>query len=160
MDTICGLGLPELIILALLSFVLIGPERSQDLALKAGRFLRGVVRSTWWREFNDITRAMRNLPTTLVRMAELEEAQAELQRTLTEIDESARIDRTPVTPPAPPPDVREIIEDPWGIQNAVAGTTHRPARPRPTTTPPEGEEAGGPGDIIDFNAADEEQPDA
>lgn len=91
MDTFCGIGLPELIIIALVGFVLIGPERTRELALQGGRMLRRVMKSPWWREFTQVTDAMRNLPTTLVRMAELEEVQAELQRELRDIDAQTRV---------------------------------------------------------------------
>lgn len=90
MDTLCGLGLPEIILILLLSFALIGPERTQEVALNAGRLLRRVVRSDWWREVNEITRAMKDLPTTLVRMAEIEETQKELRETMREINDLTR----------------------------------------------------------------------
>lgn len=150
MDTLCGLGIPELIILVLLAFVLIGPERGQEVAVKVGRFLRNVMRSQWWGEINEITRAMRNLPTTLVRMAELEDAQAELQRTMHEIDQSARITKTPVDPPGAPPDPEQATSDPWGIQNAVAATRY-PTPPAPAQ--PDGEELPADNDTIEGSDA-------
>lgn len=90
MDTLCGFGLPEIIIILLLSFVLIGPERTQEVALNTGRLLRKVIRSEWWKEVNEITRAMKDLPTTLVRMAEIEETQKELRDTMREINDITR----------------------------------------------------------------------
>lgn len=115
MDTLCGIGLPEMIILALLGFVVIGPERSQDLALRTGRFLRTVMRSAWWREFNQMAGALRDLPNTLVRMAELEEAQAELKRSMHEIEQEVNIDMGRGSQSG-------AVTDPWGIQNATAET--------------------------------------
>jgi len=114
-DTLCGIGLPEMIILALLGFVVIGPERSQDLALRTGRFLRTVMRSAWWREFNQMAGALRDLPNTLVRMAELEEAQAELKRSMQEIEQEVNVDFGRGNQ-------QGAITDPWGIQNATAET--------------------------------------
>lgn len=90
MDTLCGLGLPEIMIIILLAFVLIGPERTQGVALSAGKMLRKVVRSDWWKEVNEITRAMKDLPTTLVRMADIEETQQELRETMREINDISR----------------------------------------------------------------------
>jgi Sec-independent protein translocase protein TatA len=142
MDTLCGLGLPELVIVALLAFVVIGPQRSREVALRAGRFLRSVITSSWWKEFNQVADSVRNLPTTLVRMAELEEAQADLRRTMSEIGQDAR-----PTPPVYPsrraaaassqPDNTEAASDPWGIMNATADTRHAP-RPeaQDSTAPP------------------------
>ncbi|MBN1313589.1 MAG: twin-arginine translocase TatA/TatE family subunit [Anaerolineae bacterium] len=92
MDTFCGLGLPELVIIALVGFVLIGPERSRELALQAGRFMRQVVTSEWWGEFNQVSKAIRDLPNTLMRMSELEEAQAEIRQAMADIEAGAQID--------------------------------------------------------------------
>lgn len=136
MDTLCGIGLPELIILALLGFVVIGPERSQDLALRSGRFLRTAMRSQWWREFNQVAHALRDLPTTLVRMAEIEEAQAELRRTMREIEEEVsevNADLTLDDTPAENTIRGGAVTDPWGIRNAAAGT--RINRPAPQESP-------------------------
>jgi Sec-independent protein translocase protein TatA len=125
-DTLCGIGLPELIILALLGFVVVGPERSQDVALRAGRFLRTVMRSNWWREFNQVADALRNLPSTLVRMAEIEETQAALRRSMQEIEEEINIELTPTISPRIAPPGTDVITDPWGIRNAAAETRFSP----------------------------------
>jgi Sec-independent protein translocase protein TatA len=131
MDTLCGIGLPELIILALLGFVVIGPERSRETALQAGRWLRTLMKSPWWREFNQITDSIRNLPTTLVRMAELEETQQELQRTLSDIERETKVDinQRPAPTSAAPP-AEEPPDDPWGIQ------TSQPTGPTQSEPPP------------------------
>lgn len=136
MDTLCGLGLPEIIIIALLAFVVVGPERSRDTALMAGRFLRNVMKSEWWRDLTQVVGSLRNLPTTLVRMAELEEAQKELRQTVQDINSSARLDRVPPEPPKAPPDQLQP-SDPWGISQAAAGTTFSP--PKPPSSPAESE---------------------
>ena len=140
MNTICGIGLPELILLGLLGFVLIGPERSQDVALKAGRFLRLLVRSTWWKEFNEVTNSLRNLPQTLVRMAEIEDAQSELRSTMGEINKSIRIDFPSDTQP-PTKKPTTISDDPWGIENAVAQTEYTPTpKEAPASSSPDTQE--------------------
>jgi Sec-independent protein translocase protein TatA len=137
MDTLCGIGLPELVILALLGFVVIGPERSREVALQVGRWLRTLMQSPWWREFNQITDSIRNLPTTLVRMAELEETQQELQRTLSDIERDARVDinqrPTPASAASP---TKETAEDPWGIQTSESTG---PIQSGPRSAPPAAE---------------------
>jgi Sec-independent protein translocase protein TatA len=110
-DTLCGVGLPELIILALVIFVVVGPERARDVALTLGRWLRRLITSEWWKEFNQIARAIQDLPNTLVRMAEIEEAQAELKRAMSEIDQLTGKPFSPTAGQQPPP------ADPWGILN-------------------------------------------
>jgi hypothetical protein len=121
-----------MIILALLGFVVIGPERSQDVALRAGRFLRSLMKSPWWRDFNQVTQALRDLPTTLVRMADLEEAQAELTKTVREIGNEASVD------------VGSVVgtRNPWGIPNhennpgEAGGPKSTSDAPTPTIEPP------------------------
>lgn len=107
---ICGLGGPEVIVIALLGYIIFGPQRTQEAALAAGRTLRKVMRTGWWREFTQMASEIRRLPTTLVRLAELEEMQAELQRDV----EGLRDDIDDVVP--------EGESDPWGIGNAVSQT--------------------------------------
>lgn len=134
MEAICGIGIPEFLFIALIGFVVIGPERARSVALSAGRSLRTIMKSEWWGEINDVTRAMRDLPNTLIRMAELEEAQTELRNTLRDIDEAARFDvpaptRKSHSRPSNHTDKTGVITDPWGISNAVAGTQMPPGPP-------------------------------
>lgn len=119
MDTLCGIGLPELVIVLLIAFVAIGPERGRDVALQAGRALSKLMRSPWWREFNDVTSALRDLPTTLVRMAELEEAQEDLQRAMRDIEHETEVDLSF----GKTQEAGSGTANPWGIQNATAQTT-------------------------------------
>ena len=114
MDTICGIGLPELIVLALVAFVVVGPERTRELALQMGRLLRRVMRSSWWKEFNQVAGAIRDLPTTLVRMAELED---ELKNVRSDLERATHFDTgQPSTPGAQtqPPGI-DLSKDPWGV---------------------------------------------
>lgn len=149
MDTFCGLGLPELIIIALLGFVLIGPDRTRELALQFGRILRRVMKSPWWREFNQVTDAMRNLPTTLVRMAELEETQAELQRELGDIERQTRAGldltadarTTASKQPANPWGIEDTPEAPAEAEEPPVDTPPEPPAESPPAAPPPGDEA-------------------
>jgi Sec-independent protein translocase protein TatA len=129
MDTLCGVGLPELLILALVSFVVIGPQRSKELAISTGRLLGRAMRSSWWREFSDVSSAIRNLPQTLVRMAELEETQADLRRSLSQMQTEDRPDAP--APPAARPDPAEPGADPWGISGPAAAGPQPVRRSRP-----------------------------
>ena len=144
MDTLCGVGLPELIIVILIGFVVIGPERSRALALQLGRWLSKAMRSPWWREFNQVTQSLRDLPNTLVRMAELEEAQADIRRTLEELDHETRIDLNE-RQAAAQARTREVHSgqaaelDPWGIRSSSSRTSPRkpePALPDEDEPPP------------------------
>jgi sec-independent protein translocase protein TatB len=145
MDTFCGIGLPELVIIILLAFVVIGPERSKDLALQLGRWLSKLMRSPWWREFNQITQALREMPTTLVRMAELEEAQRDIQRSLQDIDQETQIDFDPARPGTDPvqqagqpasPEDPDPDSDPWGIRSSAPAAP--PRKPEPAAPEEDG----------------------
>lgn len=136
MDTLCGVGLPELIVLALLGFVVIGPERSREVALKLGRFIRSLTTSGWWSDFNQIAAAIRDLPGTLVRMAELEETQAELQRTVSEIDQASSRIRFGVNGSQTPAAEAEPTANPWGIERPAADTTPTPSAEEEPQDPP------------------------
>ena len=131
MDTICGVGLPELIVLALVAFVVIGPERSREMAVKLGRFIRTVMKSPWWKEFNQMAAAVRDLPTTLVRMSELED---ELRTVRTDLERATQIDfnRVPGTPGAAQ-DVpsADPSRDPWGVLTQAPPIPSTAAPPRP-----------------------------
>lgn len=143
MDTFCGLGLPELVIITLVGFVLIGPERGREMALKLGKLLSRVMKSPWWREFNQVTNSLRNLPTTLVRMAELEETQEDLKRELRDIEQQARdignearVDIPKTGTPdswAAQANAKPAEANPWNIK---AEAPSEPAQEPPETPPP------------------------
>ena len=131
MDTVCGIGLPELIVLALVAFVVVGPERSRELALQAGRLLRRVMKSGWWKEFNQVAGAIRDLPTTLVRMAELED---ELKTVRSDLERATHFDvPQPGVPPGVQPEqpIIDIAKDPWGV-----GAQPQPPAPDAPSEPP------------------------
>lgn len=137
MDTFCGLGLPEIIILVLVSFVFIGPERSRELAITLGRWLRRIITSAWWREFNSMANAVRDLPNTLVRMSELEDSLRQMQ---TDINQATQIDLDLKLPTVPQSTSPETIVDPAQIENATADTITSPDQPVAPPTPPEAAE--------------------
>ena len=85
MNTIFGIGFPELIFIFILVVVLIGPERTKEAAQKAGKALGKILRSQWWADLQMIQKNIRDLPNTLVRMAEIEEIQNDLKQSLDSI---------------------------------------------------------------------------
>eukprot|EP01156_Anaeramoeba_ignava_P007549 Anaeramoba_ignava/a352613_3.p1 GENE.a352613_3~~a352613_3.p1 ORF type:complete len:129 (-),score=28.49 a352613_3:16-402(-) len=85
MNTIFGIGFSELIVIFILVIVLIGPERSKETAQKLGKALGKILRSQWWSDFQLIQKNIRDLPNTLIRMAEIEELQNDLKQSLDSI---------------------------------------------------------------------------
>ena len=113
MDTFCGLGLPELIVIVLVGFVVIGPQRSRELAVVAGRLIKRAMRSAWWREFSQVTNSLRDLPNTLVRMAELED---DLRKVRADLSQAAQLDNIgPVAGRADKANGIDVELDPWGV---------------------------------------------
>ncbi len=74
---IFGIGIPELLFLAILVLILLGPEELAANSRKAGVFLRKIIQSPIWRDVQGTSREIRELPTKLIREAGLEELKKE-----------------------------------------------------------------------------------
>lgn len=68
-----GIGAPELIFILILALILLGPKDMQQTGRTIGRWLNQLVTSDGWRALQRTSREIRNLPTTLMRDANLEE---------------------------------------------------------------------------------------
>jgi len=79
-----GIGPLELLFIALIALVLVGPRDLRKVAHSAGRTLKRVYRSDTWKALTQMSRSLRDLPGTLVREAELEEIE-EIRRTAAEV---------------------------------------------------------------------------
>ena len=80
-----GVGPLELIFVLLIIFLVLGPNDMAKTGKKLGRFLSTVRKSEFWSGVTNVTREMRDLPTTLMREAELEDVQKELQQDVNEL---------------------------------------------------------------------------
>ncbi len=83
-----NIGLPELVFLLVIMLVLLGPEGMQDYFKKAGRFVRKVTRSEFWRSSVSTYREVKRYPAQMMKELELEELEKELRRDLTEIEKT------------------------------------------------------------------------
>ncbi len=72
---IFGIGPTELILIVLLALIILGPKDMQKAGRTIGRWLRNLVTSDGWRAFLNTSREIRNLPTRLMREANLEDLQ-------------------------------------------------------------------------------------
>lgn len=84
-----GIGPLELLFIALLALLLIGPKDISQAARDAGRTLNRMYRSETWRALNRVSRSLRDLPGTLAREAELDEL-TEIRSATSEIRDSLR----------------------------------------------------------------------
>jgi len=103
---IFGIGIPELIFLAILALILLGPEEIAANSRKAGAFLRKVFQSPLWKDVQGTSREIRELPTKLMREAGMDELKNDPLRSVA-IDprnwtSAASPTEEPEAPPAQP----------------------------------------------------------
>ena len=70
---ILGIGAPELIFIVILALIVLGPKDMQKAGKTIGIWLNQLVNSDGWRAFQRTSREIRNLPTSLMRSANLDE---------------------------------------------------------------------------------------
>ena len=76
---ILDIGSGELLLIFLLAFVLIGPNKLGDTGRVIGRWLNKLFKSDAWMTIREISNAVFHLPTTLAKEASLEELNREMQ---------------------------------------------------------------------------------
>ena len=122
MGEIFGIGIEELVFIGILLALLFGPESIPRLARSAGKLLNRLFRSPLYRESLQIRKQIRDMPTALARLAQLEEMQHSLNDEIRDLKAAIEVDAnlTPgapttaptsqpapdavPTPPPPPPD--------------------------------------------------------
>ena len=72
---ILGIGASELFFIILIAIIVLGPKDMQKAGKTVGRWLNGFIRSDGWKALQRASREIRNLPTTLMREANIEELQ-------------------------------------------------------------------------------------
>jgi len=70
-----GIGPSELIFIVIIAIIILGPKDMQKAGKTVGRWLSQFVRSDGWKALQRASREIRNLPTNLMREANLEEFQ-------------------------------------------------------------------------------------
>jgi Sec-independent protein translocase protein TatA len=68
-----GIGLPEVIAVALILFLVLGPQDLVKLGGTMGRTLRNIRQSGAWQSFQEARQQLRHLPDELARQAGMEE---------------------------------------------------------------------------------------
>lgn len=68
-----GIGPLELVFILIIALIIFGPNDIVRAGKTLGRFMRKVVTSEGWRAFQQASKGMRDIPTTLMREAGLEE---------------------------------------------------------------------------------------
>lgn len=90
---ILGVGPSELIFIIIIALIVLGPKDMQKAGKSIGQFLNRLVRSDGWKAFQQTSRELRNLPTNLMR-----EANMDLSETEKELRKSMKMPPFPGTP--------------------------------------------------------------
>jgi Sec-independent protein translocase protein TatA len=79
-----GIGAPELFFIFLIAIIVLGPKDMQKAGRTIGRWLNQLVRSDGWKALQQTSRELRNLPTTLMKEAnlDLQETERAIRREL------------------------------------------------------------------------------
>jgi len=99
---ILGIGPQELIFVIIIALIVLGPRDMQKAGRTIGQWLNKVVRSDGWKAFQQTSKELRNLPTTLMR-----EANMDLNETEKEIRKSMKM---PIFPGMPLPTKQTAVE--------------------------------------------------
>ena len=72
---ILGIGASELFFILLIAIIVLGPRDMQKAGRTIGRWMNQFIRSDGWKALQRASREIRNLPTNLMREANIEELQ-------------------------------------------------------------------------------------
>src|SRR5512132_2743595 len=73
---ILGIGPSELFFIILIAIIILGPKDMQKAGRTVGRWLNQFIRSDGYKALQRASREIRNLPTTLMREANIDEIQS------------------------------------------------------------------------------------
>ena len=81
---IFGIGWQELLLVAVIALIVLGPQDMQKAGRTVGRWLNQLVRSDSWKVFQKTSCELRNLPRNLMREANLDikETEQEIRRAI------------------------------------------------------------------------------
>jgi Sec-independent protein translocase protein TatA len=76
---ILGIGPLELLLIMLLAVIILGPKDIQKVGKSLGQGLNKLVKSDTWKTMQQASEKVKNLPTELIRGAEIENIKKELE---------------------------------------------------------------------------------
>lgn len=79
---ILGVGPSELIFIIIIAIIVLGPRDMQKAGLTIGRWLNQMRNSDGWKVFQATSKELRNLPTKLMREANIEDLNKDLANTI------------------------------------------------------------------------------
>jgi Sec-independent protein translocase protein TatA len=96
-----GIGPLELLILAVIALLVLGPKGLTDLGRKTGQLVRKITRSPLWQEIVNTSRDINDLPGKLMRETELDDQIKEIRDASVLTDQPDRESVKPDQKPAP-----------------------------------------------------------
>jgi sec-independent protein translocase protein TatB len=99
---ILGIGASELIFILLIAIIVLGPKDMQKAGKTVGRWLNQFIKSDGWKALQHASREIRNLPTNLMREANIEELQKVDREIRNNIDPRPRPPASKTGPDLPP----------------------------------------------------------
>ncbi|NWF63560.1 MAG: twin-arginine translocase TatA/TatE family subunit [Chloroflexi bacterium] len=116
---ILGIGLPELVFIFIIALLILGPKDMQKAGKTVGRWLNRLINSDAWKVVRRSSLELRNLPTNLMR-----EANLDMQKTDEEIRNSLRIN--PRMGAGNPPFRQNSINPPVAMKASAGAPTAQP----------------------------------
>jgi Sec-independent protein translocase protein TatA len=101
-----GVGPLELFFILIIALIIFGPNDIVRAGKSLGSFMRKVVTSEGWRAFQQASKGMRDIPTTLMREAGLEEDDLRELSGMKDIEEATRGLENQISPWTTPPPKR------------------------------------------------------
>ena len=102
---ILGIGPSELIFIIVIALIVLGPKDMQKAGKTIGQYLNKIVKSDGWKAFQQTSREIRDLPTNLMR-----EANMDLAETQKEIRKAMKVPPLPGTSLPQRPDSNSAVE--------------------------------------------------
>jgi sec-independent protein translocase protein TatB len=75
-----GVGPFELLIVAVIALLVLGPKGMTDLGRKTGRLVRKITRSSVWQDIMNTSRDLNDLPGKIMRETDLEDEFKEIRK--------------------------------------------------------------------------------
>ena len=98
---VLGIGLPELVLILVIIFLVLGPKDMASTARRIARTIRSLTQSEFWRATREAWRMAQDIPNELLRETGLEDAQKELNQMGSQLNQWSReVDSTLKAPDA------------------------------------------------------------
>jgi sec-independent protein translocase protein TatB len=121
---ILGIGPLEFLLIVLLALIILGPKDMQKMGKSFGQALNKLVKSDLWRDIRQTSEKVKNLPTELMRDAELDELKKAFNNPL---GQEPKI--------APPAAARKSLPE---VSQSKLDSVTKPTKEAPQSVPPEG----------------------